>query len=164
MGYALRRQDDDAGPGAGVRGRFDRWVGRIMEALHMSQAKRLREDPDIARTGALEHNWDGHWANAVPKLAQEHARWFLQRVEHKFGPAVPRPTIGAAGGGLVLVWRVPVRAGSRVTGEREIEVTFYDDGNEWSVSDRDGIEPTRSGENADEDVLLKVIDRFVVAA
>jgi hypothetical protein len=135
-----------------------------MEALHMSQGKRrMSEEPDIARMGRLEHNWDGHWAGAVPQPAQERARWFLQRVEHKFGPLVPPPTIGAVGGGLVLVWRVPVRTGSRTSGEREIEMVFYDDGNEWSVRDRDGIEPTRSGENADEDVLLKVIDRFVAA-
>lgn len=132
----------------------------------MSDASRDRatvEMAEIARMGRLAHNWDGHGADAVPVSAQEKATWFMQSVDSKFGSLVPRPTVGAIAGGIALVWRVPVRAGARTAGEREIEMIFHARGNEWSVSDRDGIEQTLAGENVDLDVLLKIIDRYIVA-
>lgn len=165
MGYALRRpdDDDDVKPVAeGLRVRFARRVERVMEAI-MSFVHPRVPVSEIGRMGRLVKNWDGYGSGAVPRAAREHALHFLQRADEKFGVSIPPPTVGALGRGLVLVWRAPVRVGTRITGEREIEMIFHERGNEWSVSDRDGIEPTHSGENVDEGVLLIIIDRYVVA-
>lgn len=113
----------------------------------------------IERMGRLAHNWDGYGADAAPQAAREQAVRFLQRVEGKFGYLVDAPTVGAVPGGVVLIWRTKARGGL----ERELEIIFTERGNEWAASDRGALQPTMSGEDLDQDALLKIIDRFIVA-
>lgn len=172
MGYALRRpnDDDDVRPakGLGILGHVVERIKRLREAFHMNSVQPRFSAPvaaiEVGKMGRLVQNWDGHGGEAVPADARRDAVRFLQRAEGKFGASIPAPTVGAVGGGVVFVWRAAVRPGAKTTGgEREIEIAFYRDGkNEWSVSDRDGIDDTKSGENVDEDFLLRLIDRFVV--
>jgi len=117
----------------------------------------------IGRMGQLAHSWDGHSSDAAPKGACQKAAQFLQRVEEKYGYMVDAPTVGAVPGGVVLIWRPPKGRGRIGNLERELEVIFTDRGNEWAASDRNGLEPTMSGEDVDPDALLKIIDHFVVA-
>jgi hypothetical protein len=165
-GFALRRDDDDDGKPSDetLRDRAGRLVDLIREAfMSFAQPHGPAEVTDIQRMGRLVPDWNGHGAHAVPLAARDHATHFLQVAESKFGMNIPRPTIGAIDGGLVFVWRAPMRKGAPSAGEREIEMIFFDNGNEWSVADRDGIEPTLSGENADYDRLLRIIDRYILA-
>jgi hypothetical protein len=117
---------------------------------------------DLYRLQELPANWNGHGASAPPAAAIERAGNLLSQIDQKFGQLVAAPSVGPIPGGVAFVWRVKRGPAGREI-EREVEVLFFSKGNEWAVADRDGIEPTISGENVEPDILLRLIDRYIVA-
>jgi hypothetical protein len=168
MGYALRRDEgqddgDHAKPGEGLRDVLGRWAERIREALHMSSSTGFGPAfHELSQLHRLPVNWNGHGAAAPPETAVQKATAVLRQIDQKFGSLVPPPTVGSVPGGVVFVWRVKRGPAGREI-EREVEMLFFERANEWAVADRDGIEPTISGENVDPDTFLRLIDRYIVA-
>lgn len=120
------------------------------EAVYSEVAEHVRE---LAR---LHRGWDGHDGLPATPQAISRALTFLMQLEAASSGLVPPPLVGPLpDGGVALVWRLQ---------QQEVEVLFREDGTvEYTVSDRDGVQPPVYRDGVSFPDLLAVIPQHVIA-